>query len=219
MKDSNLTDDKRLDIFYDHYKTIVQRNNQLVQVRYRYLFYLLIVIVLILIRLVFPTDSETLIADLVVANLSLNNSPNLLIIESGLWFLFLLLIVRYFQINISIERNYGHIHELEEKLCNFAQTKVFTFEGETYLNNYPLFLSLVNWIYKWCIPLCILLVIALKIINDHSVNSYPPLLFVFNSVCAFLIFLVICLYWNFTINYKKVSDSSADLQPVEQVAG
>lgn len=66
-------------------------------------------------------------------------------ISTLLWLLLLGFTTRYYQVVLEIERQYGYLHALEEKLNGYyPESKAFTREGKSYLSKYPLF---SNWIW------------------------------------------------------------------------
>jgi hypothetical protein len=81
-----------------------------------------------------------------------------------LWLLVFGVSSRYYQIVIQIERQYGYIHHLEDLLNKkYTGSRVFTREGEDYLDKYPLFSNWVCFLYTAAFPLIILLSIVLRI--------------------------------------------------------
>lgn len=56
-------------------------------------------------------------------------------ISTLLWLLLLGFTTRYFQVVLEIERQYGYLHALEERLNGYySESNVFTREGKSYLS-------------------------------------------------------------------------------------
>lgn len=83
-----------------------------------------------------------------------------------LWFVLLCLVVRYFQTNIVVGRQYDYIHKVEDKLNAFydIQGEMFTREGKSYLGKFQLFSTLSGYLYIIVFP--VLLVIVTSYIKD-----------------------------------------------------
>ncbi len=199
-----MSDEKRLEILYAHYKSIVERNRNNVRSRYRYLFYILVVVSLVLLEVFFPKDGQSLISEFLAGALNISSKTDFQIVETGLLFVLMLLIVRYLQIAITVERQYPHIHYLEKQLSDLFGDKVFTFESSYYLGNYPKYLNVSDILYKWIIPFIFILVVGLKIGKQLSIHLAmldpdPKPIPGFNIAVAVAVVIFVGLYWWFLI--------------------
>ena len=109
-------------------------------------------------------------------------------VSTLLWFLLLGFTTRYFQIVLEIERQYGYLHTLEEKLNSFyPESKVFTREGKSYLSKYPLFSNWVWFLYTMFFPSLIIFCVVMRIIGEiKGMKSIEV-----NQVIDFTCFLII----------------------------
>ncbi len=200
-----MTDDKKLDILYAHYRDIVLTRNNNIRFRYRYLFYILIVTLLFLLQTKFPTDIEKLVSTFLEHILrSESITISFKIVEFGFSFALMLLIVRYLQISINIERSYHSTNRLEDQLNRLFGDKIFIYEGESYLENYPKFLDALDTLYKQIIPLIFVLVALMKIADLiptclNTENLLPKL----NAVFSVVIIYFVVLYWWFLYQFAK----------------
>lgn len=80
------------------------------------------------------------------------------------WSFFLYFSIRYIQTNISIERQYTYIHNIESDLQK--QGLPIKREGSAYLNNYPFVLNYIDFLYKWVFPFVFIATVLLKIIIE-----------------------------------------------------
>jgi len=212
-----MSNEKRLEILYAHYKSIVERNRNDVRNRYRYLFYILIVVMLVLTQMAFPKDAQNFVSEFLKHSFGVSSSTNFQIVETGLLFALMLLIVRYLQIVVTVERRYPHIHYLEKQLSELFGDKVFTFESMHYLKNYPKYLDASNLLYKWIIPSIFALVALLKtgiqfpipLTTDGLIRGLN-IAFTFAIVIFVVLYLVDCVRLN---DQEQNETQQADKQP------
>ncbi len=210
-----MTDDKKLELLYAHYRDIVDTRRNNIRYRYRYLFYILILTLLILLQTQFPADIEKLVSTLLEHILQSESIPiSFQIVEFGFSFAQMLLIVRYLQISINVERSYKTTNRLEDQMNCLFGDKVFLHEGESYLENYPKFLDAIDILYKQVIPLIFVLVALMKIaaLVQICLNTENFLLFQ-NALFAFVIIYFVVLYWWFlreSNNQEKADSQQAE---------
>jgi hypothetical protein len=98
-------------------------------------------------------------------SIAIDTSSNLF--GAMLWLLLFGISSRYYQIVVQIERQYDYIHHLEELLNQkYPGSKVFTREGKSYLEKYPLFSNWIWILYTVAFPFVILLSTTLRIIGE-----------------------------------------------------
>ena len=109
-------------------------------------------------------------------------------IATLLWLLLLGFTTRYYQVVLEIERQYGYLHALEEKLNGcYPETKVFTREGKSYLSKYPLFSNWVWLLYTVLFPCLIVFSVITKGYSEISeMQSIEA-----NQIIDFVCYLVI----------------------------
>ena len=159
-----MSNDKRLETLYAQYKDVVA--NRRIQIRYRsrYLFLILVVIVLILVQGLYPKLVLDLIIGVVARFSGAAPPENFPILEPILLFAYMLVVLRYLQISVGIERSYDDTTHLEKQLrCNFGVS--IKTEGEGYENKYPAILNWFDVLYKLVIPIGMLLIAVLPIVS------------------------------------------------------
>ena len=83
-----------------------------------------------------------------------------------LWFSLLTIVIRYFQTNININRQYKYIHFLEDKFTNILGESIISREGKHYLSNYPGFPKFMDFLYTWVFPVMLVATGLLEIIEE-----------------------------------------------------
>ena len=213
-----MADDKKLELLYEHYRDIVDTRRNNIRYRYRYLFYIIIVTLVILLQSKFPTDIEKLVHTL-LANILQSESITISfqIVEFGFSFALMLLVVRYLQISVNVERSYKTTNRLEDQLNCLFGDKVFLHEGESYLENYPKFLDAIDMLYKQIIPLIFVLValvnIAALVQMSQNTEYFLPYL---NAVFSSVIIYFVVLYWWFL--RKSNNQEQTESQQAENIA-
>ncbi len=72
-----------------------------------------------------------------------------------LWFVFFAVVSRYFQANVTVERQYEYISRVEEEMCAVYGSDILAREGKAYLKRYPRFSAWMHLVYTWLFPLSV----------------------------------------------------------------
>ena len=194
----------KINILYDHYKesnTLVQN---MAKDRNMYFKYLWLIIFFNLLFLLYPNDFIENISNLLNDKYNMNFSNIYVIIQSTLWLLTILFLIQYLHKNIYIERQYIYIKKFEKEISNLLNTNVFNREGDNYIENYPIVLNVLDFFYKWIIPLSIVLIMSLKLYFEYR-NNVCMFLKIFDTSCFIFIFIIIIFYLKF-LNLKNTND-------------
>ncbi|MFZ4802236.1 MAG: hypothetical protein ACOYLR_09710 [Chlorobium sp.] len=131
----------------------------------------------------------------------INNKVGVIVDKSSnlfgalLWLLLFGASSKYFQIVLQIERQYDYIHHLEEVLSGrYGGTRVFTREGKSYLETYPLFSKWIWFLYTAAFPAIILLSILLRIKGEINRIDVLGFELIPSFVCYFLVVISTILY-------------------------
>lgn len=200
-------DEKILEVYYDHYKDTFSFLRDYIKERDRYFLYTLIILFIIL----FQVNNQIVIKDIVQhyvsSDLGSNASIDFNYINSLVLFVFLSVIVRYFQSNILIQRQYAYIHLVEEKLTAYIQESncSITREGKSYLDGYPKVSYFIHRIYTVVFPVLLCIVLMIKI-YDESLNDNKAFRII-NFLICFTTFSITVLYvsWIHFGDFKKES--------------
>ena len=103
---------------------------------------------------------------------------------------------RYYQVALEIERQYEYLDMLEKNLNSYyPETKVFTREGKSYLNQYPLFSSWVWFIYTILFPIFIIFSVIMRCISEiGEMQSTEMVNQIIDSFCYLVIIISSILY-------------------------
>ncbi len=168
---SSLSIDKKIEILNDHYKdTFVQLREHL-KLRDNLFFGVLIIVALMFYQLYLPQESSDAISKVVSTELKLEKTIDVNFIGTVIWFALLGLTMRYFQTVVYIERLYSYIHKIEDQLCICYDSKAFTREGKSYLENYPMFSTWTWALYTIVFPILLIIVVSIKILIEMSFSS------------------------------------------------
>lgn len=185
----------KIELLYDHYKETFSRIKESLNDRNHFF---VMVFIVIAIQFLFATSSDTIssvIISLIQEKYKIDISAQMSIIQSLLWLILLYLTMRYYQINVYVERQYNYIHSLEKDIAREASIK-FDREGGDYLSNYPKMNSFMDILYKWIFPIIYCLIICYKIIVEYIVSKFS-LLLILNTILFASCFVLTILYLMF----------------------
>lgn len=191
----------KLELLYDHYKETFGRIKESLNDRNHFFVMVFIIITLQFLFATSPESISSLILTIIQKEYEIDISSQMSIIQSLLWLVLLYLTMRYYQINVYVERQYKYIHSLEKDIAQNAQIK-FDREGGDYLSNYPKMNSFMDILYKWVFPIIYCLVICCKIISEYT-NSKFNLSIIFDSVIFLSCFILTILYLIFLHSKKN----------------
>lgn len=145
-----------------------------------------------------PEESTGIANELIKEQIHLSVVVNYNIISTVILSSIVLILVRYFQLCIGIERQYRYIHALEDRLNSMIKGDIFTKEGCNYLKDYPLLLDFVHIVYNYIIPFLLVALSGIKtyyFISGSNIN----VIVLINILVGFSIILVTSLYILFYI--------------------
>lgn len=170
----------KVELLYDHYKETFSRIKESLNDRNHFF---VMVFIMVAVQFLFATSSDT-ISSVIIAFIKekykIDISAQMSIIQSLLWLILLYLTMRYYQINVYVERQYNYIHSLEKDITKEADIE-FDRESGDYLSNYPKMNSFMDILYKWIFPIIYCLIICYKIIVEYIVSKFS-LLLILNTI-------------------------------------
>lgn len=141
-----------------------------------------------------PEAANSALTEYIANAVGVKVSKDSRLLDSMLWFLLLGTSTRYFQLNVQIERQYEYLHGLESYLNKyFPRTSVFTREGISYLENYPLFSNWIWFLYTIAFPVLLLAAITVRIKLQLS-SAIQLTSIAFDTTCYFLVGTSATLY-------------------------
>lgn len=198
-------EDVKFQTLHDHYKDTFALQREYLKLRDRLFVYTLLVFAAMFILSIVPVDPSKAVSDFIKEQLKVTLSLNRDASHTMLWFILLCLVVRYFQTNIVVERQYNYIHKVEDELNSYynLQSEMFTREGRSYINNFPLFSSLAGYLYILVFPLLLMIITSYKIFTEVITKPFFDLTLVLDIVFYNLI-LVYTLIYSLSLHFKKI---------------
>jgi hypothetical protein len=123
-------------------------------------------------------------------------------ISTIVWLLLMVFSIRYFQLNINLDRQYDYLHQLEEVLSGYFPVPAFTREGKSYLKVYPLFSDWVHHVYTIGIPILLIAVAIVRLIGTVRMN-WPWSAFEFIDLAITLTFIVSISFYIISVHFPK----------------
>lgn len=174
------------DSFYDHYKDTFDILKSYLSKRDHFTIALLAMVVVSCLKITNPNLLNVYLSQIIDTQFTgLTISWSYLSVFIS--YLFLWIVMQYYQNCITIEKTYDYIHRIERELSSSGSYKVSR-EGYDYLNSYPWFQYLTHRIYVLFIPL---LVSCLAIAN--IVEELPTNILCLQSMSGILTLLADCL--------------------------
>jgi hypothetical protein len=195
-------DTAKLQILSEHYTHTFDFLQSHLKKRDRLFIGVLLLIIVMLFQIYTPDETSSVITQLISTKLDLKTPINFLYVQSVIWFVLLAIVIKYFQSIVFIERQYGYIHALENILSSQYGDGAFTREGDSYLNEYPVFLNWASFLYTILFPTILVVVITSKIISEYKQYGIGEILIWFNFLIFIFISISIALYL-YVIHFKK----------------
>ena len=192
----------KMQLLHDHYKDTFFFIQEYLKLRDRLFLFILIVVTFMLFQLYSPASAGEAVSHFITSKLELKSPIDITFIGSIIWFGLLSLVVRYFQTVVHIERQYKYIHQIEEQLSAEYANKVFTREGKSYLNDYPLFSSWAWILYTIVFPALLIVLVIAKIVGEiYQTGSISLLLSVNVAIALFIVLST--LFYLLLVHFKK----------------
>lgn len=166
-------DDQKLEIFYDHYKDSFQHQLKYLENRNRYFLIVLLLIGVLFFQTAFPYAAKNIIESLSKKQFGNNHLVDTSFANSILLFGLLWAIILYIQANISIERQYKYIHQIEEKLSDQLSPFEISREGKTYKEEQPFIKKIIYWIYSLLFPVGLIGAFFYKAVIELTQENIP----------------------------------------------
>lgn len=180
-----------LELLYDHYKESISHMKMAQRERDKIFIVLCILLAALYFFGVNPSESTSALQQILDSQFGIKTTFEFSILQALLWILLLYFTLRYLQRNIYSERLTNYIHSLEKEISSYAQLR-FDRESTNYLNEYPLVLDLIHWIYTFIFPIAYLSLIIFKIrCEGHDCLVFDKIIAFVDSVLilAYLCFL------------------------------
>lgn len=175
--------------YYDHYKDTIEQQKRYLKERNTLTLYLILVVSVIF--LLSSNRSLLMDASSVIQEQKIGKTIiDFNIITSVLYFVFLWLSMRYYQINLTIEKTYTYITKCEEVMSATGDLKIDR-EGGDYEKNYPWLKWVAHRIYVFVFPLLMIISSVVSIVQECGLNDTNKLL---NIVFLSIVIILSLLY-------------------------
>lgn len=190
-----MTDEKKIEILYDHYKDTFENQKVFLQKRNYYTLICLGLIATLSFQMSNPDQSNVISSEIIKKNIG-DITIDFSYINSVLNFALLWVVIMYYQINLLIEKIYKYIQEIEGKLTKEMAPFEISREGKTYLDHYPWLSEVVHKIYSICFPVTLICVAIIKWVTEKNQFTEPIKNghFWFDTIALFGIVLTSVLY-------------------------
>ena len=180
-----------IEILYDHYKeTVLEIKNQ--ENKRNKLFVIILLHICILFLISFKAQSVcNIISDILMEQWKIGFYFSINIIQVFFMISMLYCVVRYYQINIHVDKTYPYIHKLEEKLSTQIGEKIER-EGKNYISQYPKTQDFVYYSYKYIFPSLFIFALLYRLILNDTWNS--PLIKIAEIIITIILIVLNVLY-------------------------
>lgn len=175
----SISEEKQLEILYDHYKDSFTHIREYSQLRNR--LFLLVALLLTVLQVSTPDNVPLALSGFLKQSLGIEVTLAAGVVGVLLWVVLLAVVIRYFQISLTVDQQYELLHRQEKELCRLVGWDAFVRERSGYVSTteYPAFRKLVATLYGWFFPLLLIVLVAIKgfqINRDAPSLDWPVLL-------------------------------------------
>ncbi|MDC9724196.1 MAG: hypothetical protein PSN34_15710 [Urechidicola sp.] len=207
--------EKELEIYYDHYKDSFSYLRQYLKQRDKYFMYSVILLSLVFFNSMLPTDFEIISKEIIKNKIGIEEFGNLKLINSFLLFSLLSIVIKYFQINLLIERQYSYLHHIEKRLSfKLKEFNIFR-EGKAYLNQYPIFGNIVHRVYTIGFPFLLIILLLIKWRASFLAEFKLVSFFSFDTIVIWLT-IILTLFYLLWIHFKDFNSCKKKKNGVQQ---
>ena len=191
---SKPSEDTKLTVLNNHYNNTVADMKKTAGSRDRAFVTVFVLLGVMSFILVSPNQSQSLLSQIITTRLGIDATLSLSLMGSLIWAGILFTSIRYFQTVINLEKIYNYSHRLEEELSKNYSGVVFTREGKSYLENYPIYSEWLHLVYRYIFPVLLVILLALKIITEMATKDYPTLPLLIDSLIFIMTVISVILY-------------------------
>ena len=153
------------DKLYDHYTDTFSQQKEYIAKRDRLTICLLLSLVAFAMLMANPAALTKVVDAYAKKELSFEgNLIDFSILNTGLIYILLWFVLQYFQVCLTIEKQYDYLWDLEEELSKKGYE--VTCEGRGYASDYPLLKNAANILYAWGIPIGIGILSIVRIVYE-----------------------------------------------------
>ena len=190
-----------LEVLYDHYKETFNLSKE-AQKRRNKSFVILCILEAISFLLLIRKEMafELILKGInkgIETPLQLSNT----IIQTLLWLLIAYVMIRYIQDMLYIERQYIYLGKLEKEISNLTTVGIFSREGESYQENYPMVFNFIDLFYKMLMPILFAFINIVRIYEEWIFSQESITALICDTILCVSIIIIVWFYF-FEIHTK-----------------
>ena len=179
------------ELYYDHYKDSFEQQKSYLKERNR-----LTVYIILLIAMLFMMNGNRIVLIEISSSLQKQNIGKEVIdfniVTTALYFVFMWLTMRYYQICLTIEKVYEYIKRCEMNISTGGSFKIDRESGD-YVKNYPWLKWVTHRIYVYLFPVLIIVASVVSIIfvwSNQNANRFLDTTFLSVVVILSVLYLL-----------------------------
>ena len=182
-------------ILYDHYKETFLLNKE-AQIRRNKNFVILCLLEsLSFMMLIDPNEVVPSVLNSINATLNTSIIVSAYIVETFLWIMIAYVMMRYVQDVLYIERQYVYIDQLEKTIRGKVNNTIFSREGNSYKEDYPMVLNCIDVFYKMLSPILFVTINSVRIYKEWRVAELISLTLIVDTVLYISIITIVWMYF------------------------
>ena len=191
-----IDDNKKLEILHDHYKESFLYIREREKQRDRLFMFVIALIGVLFFEILYSDIFSKILGNAKLEFIELNLSIlPISIFLSVTWTYLFVIVLKYCQTAINIERQYDYLHHSENQISKlFGNQDIYCREGKAYLNHYPLFSNLVWIFYILIFPIIVILSVGLIIYIEWYKIKAPLYHLIYDSILTIGISASFILY-------------------------
>src|SRR3989344_53570 len=180
----SIDDNTKLEVLHDHYKESFWHIREREKQRDRLFMFLIALIGVLFLEIQYSDIFSVVLGNVKFKFIELDISMMpISIFLSVTWTYLFVLVLKYCQSAIFVERQYDYLHSLENQISNFFEDQsIYCREGKGYLNKYPLFSNLVWIFYTLLFPIIIILSTGLILYLEKYKTEQPLYHLIYDSI-------------------------------------
>lgn len=200
------TDDTKLEVLHDHYKESFSYIRKWEEKRDRLFIFVVAIIGVLFLEIQYSDRFSSILGNIKLELVELNISVMpISVFLSVTWTYLFMIVLKYCQYSILIERQYNYLHHLESRISkSFGSRDIYCRESRAYLNKYPLFSELVWIYYSFLFPAIVILSVWLAIYFEWSKIWGPLYHLIYDSSLSMAVIMCLVFYRFYPLGKKIV---------------
>lgn len=181
-----IDDNTKLEVLNDHYKESFSHIREREKQRDRLFAIIIAFVGILFLEIQYSDIFSNILGNIKLEFVELNVSiMPISVFLSITWTYLFIVVLKYCQSSILIERQYDYLHKLEKKISDvFEDQNIYCREGKAYLDEYPLFSDLVWIFYILIFPTIVILSVGLIIYLEGYKIQAPLYYLIYDSLLA-----------------------------------